>query len=29
VIAGDELELMSVELITADGGRAQGETLNV
>jgi hydrogenase nickel incorporation protein HypA/HybF len=29
VIAGDELVLMSVELIAADGGQTQGETLNV
>jgi hydrogenase nickel incorporation protein HypA/HybF len=29
VVAGDELMLMSVELIAADGGRAQGEALNV
>jgi hydrogenase nickel incorporation protein HypA/HybF len=29
VVSGDELVLMSVELVAADGGRAQGETLNV
>ena len=29
VVEGDELVLMSVELIAAGGGRAQGETRNV